>query len=274
MDLDRFQRWLEERRLRPQTVQAYVACVRIAYELRDPVKAVLEARSRGRRQQYYAALKQYAAFLGGPEGAELHNQLLNLPRFRKPEKPPRRPLSNLEWKALLEEAGQEEEPLDLILALLVYTGLRSSDIINIEHDQVREGLETDIIYLAQKGGDYRPFPVGGEVKKILRKLDEEWEWKTIRNLLTAGKSQRAAYMVLYRGLHAAAERAGLEEDRRNPHLLRATAAVQLYKRTKDANAVQKYLGHKDLKNIEPYLRYVDTEDLGVTYQQLEESREE
>jgi integrase len=274
MDLDGFQKWLKERRLRSQTVQAYVACVRLAYERRNPVKAVLEAKSRGRRQQYFAALKQYAAFLGGSEGAELSLKLMNLPRFRNPEKPPRRPLSNLEWKRLLEEVGEEEEPLRQILTLLVYTGLRSSDVINIEHEQVREGLRTETMYLAQKGGGYRPFPVEGEIRRVLFELDDGWNWNTIKNLLTKGKSQRAAYMVLYRGLNVAAERAGLEEDRRNPHLMRATAAVQLYKRTKDIYTVMRWLGHKEIGPTLDYLKHPDTIELGTTLKKLEESREE
>jgi integrase len=238
------------------------------------VKAVLTAKSRGRRQQYLAALKQYAAFLGGIEGAELQNRLMNLPRFRSPEKPPRRPLSNLEWKTLLQEVEAEEEPLRQVLALLIYTGLRSADVINIEHEQVRDGLEGGIMYLAQKGGDYRPFPVEGDIRKVLFDLDDGWNWKTIKNLLTKGKSQRAAYMVLYRGLNVAAERAGLEEKRRNPHLMRATAAVQLYKRTGDIYTVMRWMGHKEIGTTLRYLKYTDPDDLGETYHKLEESREE
>ena len=274
MDLEGYRKALEERRLRPQTVHAYVECVRIAFQKSDPMKAVVESRSRGRRQQFYSALKHYAAFLGGIEGAELQNKLMSLPRFRDAEKPPTRPLSNLEWKRLLEAVEEEDEPVRQILTLLIYTGLRSSDVINIEHSRVREGLSTGVMYLAQKGGDYRPFPVEGDIRKVLWELDDGWRWKTIRSLLTTGKSQRAAYMVLYRALNVAAEEAGLEKERRYPHLLRATAAVQLYKRTEDIYTVMRWLGHKSINTTLRYLRYTDPEDLGDTYQKLQESREE
>jgi integrase len=274
MDIEGYQKWLEERRLRPRTVSAYVQCVKIAFKRGEPVKSVLGASSLGRRQQLYAALKHYAAFLGGMEGARLQNELMALPRFRDPERPPRRPLSNLEWKRLLEAAGDEEGPVGQVLTLLVYTGLRCSDIINIEHVQVREGLKTGTMYLAQKGGSYRPFPVEGDIRRVLFELDDGWHWTTIENLLTRGKSDRAAYMVLYRALQDAAERAGLEKNRRNPHLLRATAAIQLYRRTEDIYQVMRWLGHKSINTTLKYLRGMDPEELGEIYQKLEESREE
>jgi integrase len=130
------------------------------------------------------------------------------------------------------------------------------------------------MYLAQKGGSYRPFPVEGDIRRVLFELDDGWHWTTIENLLTRGKSDRAAYMVLYRALQDAAERAGLEKNRRNPHLLRATAAIQLYRRTEDIYQVMRWLGHKSINTTLKYLRGMDPEELGEIYQKLEESREE
>jgi integrase len=274
MELTKFKAYLEDRGLMPKTVTAYVSCVSLAYRQGNAVDTVRRAKSPGRRSQLYAALRQYAAYLGGSEGAELLMKLTALPRPRVRRKPPNRPLDPGEWDRLLRSVSEENEPLSHVLGLLVVTGLRSSDVLNIEHDYVREGLETGVLYLQQKGGSYRPFPVQGEIRNMLQQLEDGWTYTRLGELLTEGSSSRADYVALYRGLGRAAARAGLEKERRYPHLLRATAAVQLYRRTRDIHAVQQWLGHQDIRTTQEYLRYVDPDDLGESFKTLMESRRE
>jgi integrase len=272
-----YRRWLERRRLRPRTVEAYVYTIEKALE-GSPLEYLQNSQSSGRRQQIYAALKHYAGYLisddRAQEGGELLAALEALPPWREAEKPPERPLDEEEWNRLLYQGVyQQEEPTRQALAVLVITGLRVSDVLQIEREKVLEGLRTGTVYLQQKGGGYRPFPCQGDLANVFDELVIHWQWTVLWKAITKGKKQRAAYMVLYRALKEAADDAGLNSRSIHPHLLRATAAVQLYRRSgKDILAVKAWLGHRSITTTQKYLRYIDEEELGDLYDRLEQGR--
>jgi site-specific recombinase XerC len=271
-DLKGYEAWLKRRDLQPETIMAYVESVRFAYSKGSPVSVLAKAKSLGRRQQLRSALNQYARFVGDED---LLAAVEAIPKPRNKRRVPERPLNSEEWHSLLAAVHDEEEPVQQALALIVLTGLRSSDVSNIERDRVEESLKTSVLYLQQKGGHYRPFPVEGLVKENLQELVAGWEdWDRLHEILTTGKSHRAAYMVIYRKMKAAADRAGLDVKRVHPHLLRITAAADLYRRTKDIHAVQQFLGHANISTTEGYLKYVNPDNLMDSMRALMASREE
>jgi len=271
-DLQGFETWLRRRQLRALTIKAYVASVKFAYKRGNPVKALSGAKSRGRHTQLRSALNQYARF---SKNEAMLEDIRAVQRPRTKRKPARRPLDTQEWNELLRSVKIEEEPISQALVLIVHTGLRSSDVLNIERSYAEQGLENGILQLEQKGGDYRPFPVGGGMRTALRELVEYWEWERLRDIISDGQSDNAAYMVVYRKLKKAAERAGFEPGRVHPHLLRITAAIQLYTRTKDIWAVKEWLGHSDIATTQIYLsKYTNPDNLMDSMRALQEEREE
>jgi len=267
VDLDGFRAWLKSRGLRDATIRVYLGAVRLAYQRKDPTRAVQATKTASRRQQLFSALKLYAKYKGNEK---LLEKLAELPRPRSKAAPAKRPLSDQEWQDLLDSVSEEEEPLRYVLQLLVLTGLRVSDILNIERRRVREGLETGTLDLSQKGGSYRPYPVKGDVRTALAAL-MEWQWQILWNTVTEA-SHHAAYQATYRALKKCAVAAELDPKRVHPHLMRTTVLVQLYKLTKDILAVKKFAGHKDIRTTQGYLRYVDADELGDLFEELQKDR--
>lgn len=279
MDLSEFEAYLHDSNLSDRTVECYVSAVRRAYDHRDPVTAVRQARTTSSRTVLRTALRRYGEWLAIFDEAEGHailEALRAVPRMKQIRRPPRRPLENEEWRALMDHARhQVEPPVRWVLILLFSTGLRSKDVLDIERYQVREALDTGTLYLEQKGGEYRPFPVGqeGEVREALVALVEGWQWDRLREVVSKpGTKPAAAYVQIWMRVKEAARALGIDEQRLTPHLFRATAAVQLLRRTKNLIAVQKFLGHKSLASTEQYLRYIDPEELQESWRMLEESR--
>jgi site-specific recombinase XerD len=272
MELGEFEKYLRGRQLRPSTVAAYLQAIEAALRSGDPVRAVEMCSSPGHRQQVYAAVMHWARFRNDQD---LIHALTTMTRPRAHRTPPKIPLTPRELDVLLKDGIEEqEEPVRQVLVLLALTGLRISDILGIEHRKASQGLEDGTLYLEQKGGDYRAFPVEGTVRRALRELVEEWRWKVLYQVLT-DKSRDAAYMVLYRALKESAADAGLDPHRVHPHLMRATAAVHLYQATKDIYAVMLFLGHRSVAHTQTYLRslFVDAEELSEIWHHLEEARE-
>lgn len=273
-ELDGFREYLQEQEFRPGTVGAYLGTIRFALEAGDGdvMLAIRRAKSPGRRQQIRAAALQYARYIGGEEGMQIRQDILDMPRSRTREKAPERPLSGPEYSAVLRAVKEEQAPLRHILALLVLTGLRIGDILDIEHDRAAEGLDTGTMYVRQKGGGYRPYPVLDDVRVELRQLDEGWEWDVLRQLVSRGRTDNAAYMVIYRAMKRLGPEAGIDADRIHPHLFRSTAASILWRETRDIYIVMKFLGHKNIATTERYLKWIAPEDLDDAYRALSEGR--
>lgn len=277
-DLHGFEAWLHDRGLRPKSVEAYSRSVLYLWSTGNPMATLRKAKSIGRRSILLCACKSYARYLRDAGHAlqadVLERDLGELPKSRLRQSPPDRPLDTTEWNRLLEAVVETEEPWNHVLVLLVTTGLRVSDVLNVTASRVQEGLQTGTVWLQQKGGEFRPFPVVGEVKTALQALLDGWEWDVLLEVVTVREKTKemSAYMAVYRRLKTAAREAGLDPARIHPHLLRTTALVQLYRETKDLLLVQKWAGHKNITTTQRYLRHIDPEDLGEAYRRLQESR--
>lgn len=267
-----YEEYLRAQGLRPKTIRAYVLAVEFAHRSGDPVGAVQAAKSPGRRALLIPALKSWAKWQGA-SGAPLLEALAALPRSRLREAAPDRPLDDAQWGRLLGACRGQAAPMDDILRVLILTGLRVNDVLGIERRRVSQGLQDGTLWLEQKGGYQRPLPVMGEIAGALGGLLGHGKWGTVRDLAaTRSSTEIAAYMAVYRSLKEVAVDAGLDPRVMHPHLLRTTAAVQLYKQTKDLLLVQKWLGHKNIATTQRYLRFLDPEDLTGAYEKLQAAR--
>lgn len=272
MDLDGFKRWLEEETYSPETVRAYLKALRkVGKGGAGPLLSSKKV-SRSQRTILVAALKKYAAWAGGEEGAAILDSVRSLPRVRHHKPAPERPLDDAQWRNLVDAVEQMQGPMREVLILLCRTGLRVGDIGRIERGRAQEAVETGTLYLAVKGGDYRPYPARGSIAEALRGLlAYSWErvWESISNT-----SERGYYMAVNRELKRAAEWTGLDPSKVHPHLLRKTVAAQLLKSTGgDLRAVQKLLGHASIVTTEGYVAYVEVDELGDHMDALDKRRD-
>lgn len=269
MDLDTFREDLLEQGYSPETVRAYLKVLR-RVQTKGVESTLKRTGSRSHRTITVAALKKYAGWVGGDEAQAILDSLRSLPRHRYRDPAPERPLNDEEWRRLLSAIEQEQPPLREILTLLCRTGLRIGDIGRIERDHVLGAVDDGVLYLIQKGGNYRPYPAKSIKDTLGSLLNHRWGqlWEAVSQT-----SERAYYMATTRALKRAAREAGLDPKEVHPHLLRKTVATQLLRSTGgNLVAVQKLLGHANVTTTQRYVAFTDVDELSDLMDALDERR--
>lgn len=152
------------------------------------------------------------------------------------------------------EQGKEKSVRDIaILWLLFGIGLRRFEVGSLDFDSVN-GME--IRFKGKKRKTSEVFAISTEVRRYLD------DWIKVRGKLPGplfyncdrakkGKG-RLSEQGIYNLILSLAKKAGLKHT--TPHMLRHSAATELYNETKDIVAVQKFLRHK---NVQTTMRYLD-----------------
>lgn len=140
------------------------------------------------------------------------------------------------------------------VALALMTGLRRAELAALQWRQV--DFDAATIWVRQKGGKTRSFPMNGELRAFLTTLPRATSLPAARHVLTfvdqATEERRqitpsGSIMVDFRDAVAAAE---IEDFRF--HDLRHTFATRLLRQTQNLKLVSKLLGHR---NITTTMRY-------------------
>lgn len=149
------------------------------------------------------------------------------------------------------------------LRLLIKLGLRGRvDLVEMARASIVQAVKSNILVIASKGDRERRLPA----KHVRHELEDivSWPagWKTLAEFMVPkGRSTNqstAAYDLLRAELKHYGALVGLDAEEVYPHRFRHTAAMRLYRATKDIVAVQKFLGHR---NIETTRRYLGGEQL-------------
>jgi integrase/recombinase XerC len=150
---------------------------------------------------------------------------------------------------LSQPQGQRDRAL---LELLYASGLRVSELVNINVEQVN--LDTNEIRVWGKGAKERVVLIGAPAARALTTYVNEG-----RRELLGGKKNNALFVNRYGGrLPARRVQKILEKYARNinkkvhPHVLRHTFATHLLDGGADLKVVQELLGHADLSSTQIY----------------------
>lgn len=215
----------------------------------------LGARSRARVLSALRRLFAYAAEQGALRGDPMEGVVS--PRVRAPLP---KVLRADESRALI-EATDPETPLGLrdraMLELLYGAGLRVSELVGLPISALdrRAGL----VRVFGKGAKERVVPVGDLALEAVETYLER-----ARPTLMAGRPDRSgALFVTRRGgpmtrqnfftlLRGLARRAGIDQAKVSPHVLRHAFATDLLEGGADLRAIQAMLGHADLSTTEVY----------------------
>jgi site-specific recombinase XerD len=131
-------------------------------------------------------------------------------------------------------------------------GLRSSELVRLQWDQVEFGRNASIHVRRVKNGTPSVHPLSGDELRALRQIQREQEPKSP----FVFTSERGSPFTTA-GFARMIERAGVEAGfsfKAHPHMLRHACGFSLANKGHDTRALQAYLGHK---NIQHTVRYTD-----------------
>ena len=173
-------------------------------------------------------------------------------------KPPRiEALSEEEVARLLAVATKPQDRL--LLLLLVSTGLRSRELLNLRVEDV--DLAKGIIRVrSAKYGKERLVTAPREVFELLG------AWIKLNRLGPKDKLFKISYSALHKKVKKLAKKAGIDLSKVRPHVFRHTFATLAIKKGLSLPSLQRLLGHSDIRTTQVYL-HLTIEDVKKEYEE-------
>ncbi len=166
-------------------------------------------------------------------------------------------LTEDEVDALL-NAPNTDEPLGhrdrAMLELLYATGLRVSELINLQQSQIN--FNQGVLRIVGKGDRERLIPLGDESQRWLRDFINGPRMEILLErqtdfLFPTRRGDRMTRQAFWHIIKRYAEKAGIRR-KLSPHSLRHAFATHLLNRGADLRVVQLLLGHSDLSTTQIY----------------------
>lgn len=149
-----------------------------------------------------------------------------------------------------------------ILLLLLDTGIRVSELVSIELDDINLAEGYIKIRIA-KGGRERVVPIGSLVQKSLWKYINSYRpqplTQQITRLILSDKGLPLTKSGIQQMLRRYGRRAGLNSVRCSPHTFRHSFAKNYLLNGGDIFSLQKILGHSSLASVRVYLNLFSTD---------------
>ena len=205
------------------------------------------------------------------EGAASSDPTAKIGSPRKPRSIPKAiPLSDVERLLELPSSDELGRRDRAILEVLYGAGMRISELVNLDVDDV-DLDEGSVLIRAGKGGKSRRVPVGraarGAVGDYLTTVRPGLAAKSMGGagaLFLNARGGRLSRQGCWKILRRYAETAGLE-DRVSPHTLRHSFATHMLDAGADIRVVQDLLGHASLATTQVYTLVSDTKLREVYY---------
>lgn len=137
-----------------------------------------------------------------------------------------------------------------LVSLLLFGGLRISELINLRVSDVRFG-ENFVRVLHGKGNKQRLVPLPDRVMSYLRTYLQEREFPEAPYLFTDRKGNRLSRSSAYYIVKRLVKEVGLDSEI-SPHKLRHTCATLLLEAGIDLRYIQEFLGHSDISTTQIY----------------------
>jgi site-specific recombinase XerD len=216
-----------------------------------------EANSKSTARRYYTALKSFFKF-AVDEGLIKANPMERVTTPKEPT-PIIKPLTSDQLSAIVKEANGKtfvDVRNRLILLLLIDCGLRCSELIHLEVEDI--DLDNGLLTVNHGKGDRaRSCPIGSVTAKALRQYLIRRGTPNTSTLIinTLGEPTRRENVLHI--VQAAGKKAGV--PRAYPHLLRHSMAVEFLRNGGNAFAIQRILGHSTLTMTKRYCELADSD---------------
>jgi integrase/recombinase XerD len=257
MEIDRFGKWMEQKRYSPSTIETYIQAITVFLRFIAP-KSSAEATNEDMQRYVYQYMiprrLSYSYQNQAVNAAKLFFKLITgsalvteqLERPRREHKLPN-VLSKDEVKAIL-QAPQNQKHRTM-LSLIYACGLRRSELLNLKPADVDSGRHL-LIIRNSKGKKDRVVPISDKVIGILREYYVKFRPKM---WLFEGQNAGENYSEesLAKVLKHAVSCTGILKPV-TLHWLRHSFATHLLESGTDLRYIQELLGHKSSKTTEIY----------------------
>lgn len=153
----------------------------------------------------------------------------------------------------------------LIIKIIIFTGIRVSEAINIKLGDISEENDLFVIRIRAKGNKYRVVMIKKElIQKLLRHIQINYLNKD-SYLFVNKKGSPLTQAYISRIVEQILFKAGIRKQKNGAHMLRHTFATLLYKKQKDLVLVQEALGHASLNTSRIYTHF-DSDKLKLAAQ--------
>ncbi|WP_320034024.1 tyrosine-type recombinase/integrase [Halarcobacter sp.] len=150
----------------------------------------------------------------------------------------------------------------LILKIIIYTGIRVSEMLNLRTKDIFR--EDDVYILQVRGKGNKPRVVMIKAKIIENDLQNWLSIRTCEDLLVCNKKgNRLTQAYVSRIVENILISAGIRKEKNGAHMLRHSFATLLYQKHHDLILVQEALGHADINTSRIYTHF-DKERLKAT----------
>ncbi len=189
---------------------------------------------------------------------------VNLFSRLKIPKPPKKVMttfSQSQIELLLSVIGSSAEGYRdmVIILILLDTGLRVNELINLKMDNV--WLEEGIIKILGKGNKERLVPIGKQIRRLLWHYTSQCRPEPARpnldNLFLTHDGRPLTKNRVDSLMKHYGKKAGLTGVRCSPHTLRHTFAVSYLRNGGDVFSLQRILGHSSLEMTRRYCELAD-----------------
>lgn len=156
-------------------------------------------------------------------------------------------LTTIEVESLVNKLGRSNH--DVAILLLIYTGARISEVLEIDYKNIQSQGSHMIVSLAcGKGSKKRTI--------MIPNIDlKTWSQGTLREFIFPGYSQSSARRSLTRKVSEVSH--SFIGRHIHPHLFRHYYAMNALELLKDIRSVQAVLGHKSINSTMHYLAKAD-----------------
>lgn len=181
-------------------------------------------------------------------------------QFPKPPKTPKklpRYLTESEARKMLKVAQQLGKVKEfMILAFMLYTGVRVSELINVRTDDI--SFEKGTVRIKGKGDKERIVPIPKKYLKALKRYVGKREGYMFLTKYGKPYTRKGIYAIVKKY----ARLAGIKKDV-SPHILRHTFATLALSNGTDSFTIQKILGHSSLATTLKYAHVLVNNMIGA-----------
>ncbi|MCR4942411.1 MAG: tyrosine-type recombinase/integrase [Campylobacter sp.] len=143
----------------------------------------------------------------------------------------------------------------LILKIIIFTGIRVSEALNLKRKDITEEGDLYIIRIRGKGNKYRIVMIKRHLIETLLDCIAINYINKEGFLFVNRKGGRLTQAYVSRIVEQILFKAGIRKEKNGAHMLRHTFATLLYKKQKDLVLVQEALGHASLNTSRIYTHF-------------------